>query len=123
VWNKEPILACFCSWDALIGIHLTMLPSRTVTALQALNEEERRWLERREKSRVEETGYSHIQGTRPQTLAYGLNDSPVGLAGWIIEKFYGWSDCHGEIGSIFTKDELLTNVMIYWITQTINSSL
>ncbi len=70
----------------------------------------------------EEGGYSHIQSTRPQTLGYGLNDSPVGLAAWIIEKFRNWSDCGGNVESVFTRDELLTNVMIYWVTQTITSS-
>jgi microsomal epoxide hydrolase len=99
-----------------------MLPARSITSQEATNEAERRWQERRAQWNREESGYSHIQGTRPQTLAYGLNDSPVGLAGWIIEKFRAWSDCHGEIESVFTKDELLTNVMIYWVTQTINSS-
>ena len=69
-----------------------------------------------------EGGYSHQQGTRPQTLAYGLNDSPVGLAAWIVEKFNAWSDCDGNAENIFTRDELLTNVMIYWVTQTIASS-
>src|SRR5579872_758458 len=69
-----------------------------------------------------EGGYSHIQSTKPQTLGYGLNDSPVGLAAWIIEKFRTWSDCSGDVESIFTRDELLTNVMIYWATQTIHSS-
>jgi hypothetical protein len=67
-----------------------------------------------------ENGYGHIQGTRPQTLAYGLNDSPIGLAAWIIEKYYQWSDCNGNIESRFSKDELLTNITIYWITQCIN---
>jgi microsomal epoxide hydrolase len=109
--------------DVVVGIHLNMLPSRAVTALEAINEEERLWKERRSQWDADETGYSHIQGTRPQSLAYGLNDSPVGLAGWIIEKFYAWSDCHGDIERVFTKDELLTNVMIYWVTQTINSSM
>ena len=69
-----------------------------------------------------EGGYSHEQSTKPQTLGYALNDSPVGLAAWIIEKFRTWSDCAGELENIFTRDELLTNVMIYWVTQTINSS-
>ena len=63
-----------------------------------------------------------IQGTRPQSLAYGMNDSPAGLAGWIVEKFRSWSDCDGNIESRFTKDELLSNIMIYWVTETINSS-
>lgn len=52
-----------------------------------------------------------------------MNDSPVGLAGWIIEKFYSWSDCKGKLENIFTKDELLTNLTIYWATQTINSAI
>ena len=69
-----------------------------------------------------EGGYSHIQATRPQTLGYGLNDSPAGLAAWIVEKFRVWSDCGGDVESVFTRDELLTNVMIYWVTQTIVSS-
>jgi pimeloyl-ACP methyl ester carboxylesterase len=70
-----------------------------------------------------EGAYNNIQSTKPQTLAYGLNDSPVGLAAWIIEKLYAWSDCKGNIENCFTKDEIITNVMIYWITQTVNSSV
>lgn len=70
-----------------------------------------------------EGAYSHIQGTRPQTLAYGLNDSPSGLAAWIVEKFRNWSDCDGDIERCFTKDQLLTTIMIYWATQTMNSAM
>ena len=70
-----------------------------------------------------EGGYSHIQSTKPQTLAYGLNDSPVGLCAWIIEKFNAWSDNNADITSIFTKGELLANVTLYWITQTLHSSI
>ena len=70
-----------------------------------------------------ETGYQQIQGTKPQTLGYALNDSPVGLAAWIVEKFRSWSDCGGDVEKRFSKDELLTNIMIYWVTQTINSSV
>ena len=69
-----------------------------------------------------ERGYSHVQGTKPQTLGYALNDSPAGLAAWIVEKFRTWSDCAGDPDRIFTRDEILTNVMIYWVTQSINSS-
>jgi microsomal epoxide hydrolase len=72
--------------------------------------------------RREETGYQRIQGSRPQTLAYGLTDSPAGLAGWILEKFRRWSDCDGDVYSRFTRDELLTNITIYWVTGTINAS-
>jgi pimeloyl-ACP methyl ester carboxylesterase len=70
-----------------------------------------------------ETGYAVIQSTKPQSLGYGLNDSPAGLAAWIVEKFHRWSDCGGNIEKKFTKDELLANIMIYWITQTITSSM
>ena len=70
----------------------------------------------------EERGYSAIQGSKPQTLGYGLNDSPVGQAAWIIEKFRAWSDVNGDVESKFTRDELLANVTIYWVTQTATSS-
>lgn len=68
-------------------------------------------------------GYQEIQGTRPQSLGYGLDDSPAALAAWITEKFREWSDCGGEIERSFTKDQLLTNVMVYWVTGTGASSL
>ena len=70
-----------------------------------------------------EGAYSYIQSTKPLTLAYGLNDSPIGLCAWIIEKFYTWSDNNGNINSIFTNDELLANVTLYWITRSIHSSI
>ncbi|MGS0747769.1 hypothetical protein [Halpernia sp. GG3] len=70
-----------------------------------------------------EAAYSVIQSTKPLTLAYGLNDSPLGLCVWILEKFNSWSDNDEDIYSIFTKDELLANVTLYWITQTISSSV
>jgi microsomal epoxide hydrolase len=63
-----------------------------------------------------------IQTTRPQTLAYGLTDSPVGLAAWIVEKFRAWSDCDGDVERRFTRDSLLTAVTLYWVTGAINSS-
>ena len=70
-----------------------------------------------------EGAYAHQHRTKPLTLAYGLNDSPVGLCAWIVEKFYGWSDCNGNIESVFTKDQLLANVSLYWFTETIHSSI
>ena len=70
----------------------------------------------------EERGYSHIQGTKPQTLGYGLNDSPVGLAAWIVEKYRSWCDCGGNPETKFSKDELLTTITIYWVTQTATSA-
>jgi pimeloyl-ACP methyl ester carboxylesterase len=70
-----------------------------------------------------EGAYNMLHSTKPQTLGYALNDSPVGLASWIIEKFNTWSDNKGFIENSFTKDELLTNIMIYWVSQTINTSI
>jgi pimeloyl-ACP methyl ester carboxylesterase len=70
----------------------------------------------------EETGYQWIQGTRPQTLAFGLTDSPTGLAAWIAEKFRAWSDCGGDLESVLSKDELLANISLYWFTGAIGSS-
>jgi len=58
-----------------------------------------------------------MQGTKPQTLAYGLNDSPAGLAAWMVEKYRTWSDCNGDVEARYTKDELLTIVTIYWVTR------
>ena len=68
-----------------------------------------------------EGAYGHQHRTKPQTLAYGLNDSPTGLASWILEKFRSWSD--GDVERSYTRDELLTNIAIYWFTRTINSSI
>lgn len=70
-----------------------------------------------------EGAFNMIQSTKPQTLGYALNDSPVGLASWMIEKFYAWSDHDGNIENSLTKDELITNIMIYWVSQSINSSI
>jgi pimeloyl-ACP methyl ester carboxylesterase len=69
-----------------------------------------------------ERGYFLEQSTKPQTVGYGLDDSPAGLAAWIVEKFRSWSDSDGNVEKVFTKDELLTNVMIYWVTQSATSS-
>ncbi|MDQ2716365.1 MAG: epoxide hydrolase [Chloroflexota bacterium] len=71
----------------------------------------------------QEGAYAALQTTKPQTISYALSDSPVGVAGWIVEKFRAWSDCDGEIEKSYTKDELLTNLMIYWATGTISSSV
>lgn len=88
-----------------------------------LSDAERDYLARVRQWEREEGGYAEVQSTRPQTLAYGLNDSPVGLAAWIVEKFRAWSDCDGDVERRFSKDEFLTNITIYWVTQTIGSSM
>jgi microsomal epoxide hydrolase len=110
--------------ELLVGIHLTFLSFPTLVAeLPNLSPAEQRYLDAIQQWMSREGGYAMLQSTKPQTLAYGLNDSPVGLAGWIIEKFQSLSDSGGEIERSFSKDELLTNVMIYWVAQSINSSI
>ena len=83
---------------------------------------ERERLKARQVFQAEETGYQQIQGTKPQTIGIALNDSPAGLAAWIVEKFRTWCDCDGNPETVFTKDELLTNITLYWVTQTAASS-
>jgi len=113
--------------ERLVGIHLNFVlagpPADGSDPMEGVTPEERAALDATAGFETEETGYQRIQGTRPQTLAYGLTDSPAGLAGWIVEKFRAWSDCKGNVESRFTKDELLTNLTIYWATQTIHSSM
>jgi pimeloyl-ACP methyl ester carboxylesterase len=70
----------------------------------------------------EEAGYAMEHSTKPQTVGVGLNDSPAGLLAWIVEKLRAWSDCDGDPERVFTRDQMITNVMAYWVTQTITSS-
>jgi pimeloyl-ACP methyl ester carboxylesterase len=112
--------------DVVAGIHIGSVDLEWPDPLPPepdLSEAERDYLERVRRWEREEGAYGEIQATRPQTAAYGLNDSPAGLAAWIVEKFWAWSDCGGDLESRFTKDELLTNVTIYWFTGTIGSSM
>jgi pimeloyl-ACP methyl ester carboxylesterase len=109
--------------ERLYAIHLNFIGAlRDFEHPESPTDEERRYLDDLQHWMTAETGYQWIQGTKPQTLAYGLTDSPVGLAAWIVEKFRSWSDCGGEIEQCFTKDELLTAVMLYWATGAISSS-
>jgi pimeloyl-ACP methyl ester carboxylesterase len=111
--------------DRVIGIHLNYIPGSyrpfldKGTRLDPVEEEflqdAARWYEA-------SGAYGHIQRTHPQTAAYGLNDSPAARAAWILEKFRDWSDCDGDLSRRFTWDELLSNVMLYWVTETIHSS-
>ena len=107
----------------LLGIHLNLLPlRRDLVAADAASPEERCYLEELARWLREEAGYQAIQGTRPQTLAFALTDSPAGLAAWIVEKFRAWSDCGGDVEAVFGKDELLANIALYWFTGAIGSS-
>jgi len=87
-----------------------------------LTERERQWVNGLDKFLEEETAYIDIQATKPQTIGYALQDSPTGLAAWIVEKFRTWSDCGGDLEKPFSKDELLTNIMIYWLTGSVTSA-
>lgn len=111
--------------DQLVGLHVGgTLPRPPGAHLpDNLTEAEKEYINNVQRWRFEEGAYAMLHATKPQTLAYGLNDSPAALAGWIIEKFRAWSDCDGDVEKAFTRDELLTNLTIYWATETINSSI
>ncbi len=109
--------------DSIAGIHLSGTNPRVAYVPPDMSPAEEQFLKDAENWRKTESGYAMMQSTKPQTLAFGLNDSPVGLAAWIIEKFRTWSDCDGNVEKRFTKDELLANLTIYWATETISSSI
>jgi microsomal epoxide hydrolase len=106
----------------VLGIHVTLLSGPREATPTPRTDEELAYVAELKHWMGEEQGYGMIQGTKPQTLAYGLTDSPIGLGAWIVEKFRTWSDCGGDVERRFSKDVLLTNVMLYWITGAINSS-
>jgi len=108
--------------EKLIGIHLNLLAVRRDAGMEAQTPEERAYLEQLSHWLKEETGYQWIQGTRPQTLAYALADSPAGLAAWIVEKFQRWTDCGGVIENAVKRDDMLANISLYWFTGAIGSS-
>jgi len=90
---------------------------------RALSPAESDWQAARARWGQTEGGYSHIQGTRAQTLAYGLADSPAALAAWIVEKSCAWSDCEGDVLRRFSMDELLTNLSVYWFSGNVAATL
>jgi pimeloyl-ACP methyl ester carboxylesterase len=109
--------------DKLLGIHLNLLTVRRDPKMfDRPTPQERQFIAELEVWLKEDMGYQWIQGTRPQTLAFGLTDSPAGLAAWIVEKFRAWSDCGGDVESVFSKDHLLANIGLYWFTGAIGSS-
>lgn len=115
--------------DRLIGLHSNMILAGRPddeSLREAVTAEEQQARAARSAYMAGEVAYQQIQGTKPQSLGVGLNDSPAGLAAWIVEKFHGWSDlpqdASGDLDDNFSKDELLTNVSIYWFTQSITAS-
>ena len=116
-----------CTWLAydfpksLAGIHINILITRHPDGPQT--QEEKEWQERFKKEQRIEDGYRTQQATKPQTLSYAMMDSPVGVAAWIIEKIRGWSDIeNGDIESVYSKDILLSNIMVYLVTKTFNTA-
>jgi microsomal epoxide hydrolase len=109
--------------DRMIGIHLNLLAvRRDPRMLENPTPEEAQFLEQLEYWLKEQIGYQWIQGTRPTTLSFALTDSPVGLAAWLVDKFHAWTDCDGDPENALTRDEMLSDIMLYWVTGAIGSS-
>lgn len=108
----------------LLGLHLTDVPFTHGLQLkdQETTDAEKDYFKRIKQWQQQEGAYNMVQATKPQTLAYGINDSPIGLAAWIIDKFYALTDHPGDLEKVYTRDELLANLTIYWVTQTAGSS-
>jgi pimeloyl-ACP methyl ester carboxylesterase len=113
--------------ERVIGAHLNFFPGSYRPPLgdefPPISQEEQRYLDKVADWTATEGGYAHLHATRPQTLSYGLTDSPVGLAAWIVEKFRNWSDCNGDVEQTFGFDTLLTDISLYWFSDDINGSL
>ena len=102
--------------EAVAGLHLNFPPLRAVAEGAELSPEESEWWNSQADWRAREGAYGALQGTKPQTLAYALNDSPVGLLAWILEKFWAWSDHGDDLWETFDRDDVLANVTLYWLT-------
>jgi pimeloyl-ACP methyl ester carboxylesterase len=115
----------FARPDRVAGLHLNMagLRPNTDPGSPPLTEAEQAFVAEMADWRAREGGYQAIQSTKPQTLAYALNDSPAGLAAWIVEKYRAWTDCGGDVASVLSLDELLTTITIYWVSGSIGSSV
>ena len=107
--------------DFCKAIHLNIMIMRERNGPQS--EEEREWQNKFKKEQVMEEGYRSLQATKPQTLAFAMNENPVGVAAWILEKFHSWSDLKNKtVLDIYSKEDLITNIMIYIVTNTFNTA-
>lgn len=111
------------SQSSLLWLHLSGTNPYIGNIPSDLSPAEQSFVERAQRWNQTEMAYAMLHPSKPQTVAYALNDSPAGLASWIVEKFWRWSDDRGDLSSRFSSDQLLTNIMIYWVTGTINSSM
>ena len=113
--------------EQITGVHINYIPGSYRPPLgpgePPVTTEEQAFLDAAAVWSGAEGAYAALQSTKPQTLAYGLTDSPIGLAAWIVEKFRSWSDCGGDVERLFTMDELLTNISIYWFGRIVDASL
>ena len=115
---------CLSAPERIVGLHFSGTNPFVPPALpDNLSAEEEVFVERARAWNLGEGGYAHMHTTKPQTIAQALNDSPAGLAAWILEKFRAWGDTDGDVAGRFGRDALLTNLTIYWATGTINSSM
>jgi pimeloyl-ACP methyl ester carboxylesterase len=102
--------------ESIVGLHLTDIGFHATRAQHSdLSEAEKQYLAASQMVGFQEGAYAMLLGTKPQTITFALNDSPVGWAAWVIEKFRTWSDCDGDLEKSYTKDELLTNIMLHWV--------
>lgn len=110
--------------ESVLAVHLTDLgPNSTSIDPATVSKPEQKYLHTLQKQMTADNAYEMLQRTKPRSIAVALNDSPVGLASWIVDRFHAWSDHSGNLYNSFTQDELLTNIMIYWVTGTIGSSM
>jgi pimeloyl-ACP methyl ester carboxylesterase len=106
--------------DHCAAVHVNLLPP--IPATDDIQPDEQVGLDKMSAYNERDSGYYKEQSTKPQTIGYALDDSPVGLAAWIVEKFRTWTDPDGDLDDHFTKDQLLDNLMVYWVTTTAHSS-
>jgi pimeloyl-ACP methyl ester carboxylesterase len=112
--------------ESLIGLHLNYIPGSYyphIHSEEILTHAEKEFLKSKEEWMQKEGAYGQIQGTKPQTLSFGMEDSPVGLAAWILEKAHGWSRTEKNVLEHLTYEELLNNIMLYWVTHSFGSSI
>lgn len=105
--------------ESIVGAHLNFVIAMPPGEM---SDEEKAFWEQRNRFQAQETAYSNVQGTKPDSLTVAQSDSPAGLAAWIVEKFRAWSDCEGDVDAAFTRDQLITNLMLYWLPNSIASA-
>jgi pimeloyl-ACP methyl ester carboxylesterase len=109
--------------DSVIAIHLTDIGWHDNGDPASLSHAERKYTEAAQKNFMQDGAYVAVQASQPRALAASLNDSPAGLASWIVDRFHSWADSPRHFEQSFSKDEMLTNITLYWVTQTIGSSI